>query len=57
MYGEIGTPCMWVHDQYTWPLEGFLTCCECGYEITDETLWTCLDGGDAAHNGCVEVVR
>lgn len=45
----------WVRDSYTEPRESLFDCSECEQPIEEWDLWTCLDGGDAAHQGCVEI--
>ena len=47
----------WVRDSYTEPREAEFECCECRQPIEDEHFWTCLDGGEAAHKSCVEIVE
>ena len=47
----------WVRDSYTEPREAEFECCECQLPIEEDHLWTCLDGGEAAHQGCVEIVE
>jgi hypothetical protein len=55
-YGEVGAPDVtWVLDEYTEPRGSSFDCCACGDEIEEDTLWTCLDGGEAAHRQCVEI--
>lgn len=43
----------WVRDGYTEPRDGDFDCTVCEKPITEGRFWTCLDGGDAAHDGCV----
>ena len=45
----------WVRDRYGEPREAEFDCASCGKPITEWELWTCLDGGDAAHEGCVTI--
>ena len=52
-YTEPGTDVVWVRDRYTEPREADFDCCECQQPITEWEFWTCLDGGEAAHEGCV----
>lgn len=47
----------WVRDGYTEPREFLETCVVCEQEIEDWYLMTCLDGGEAAHNSCVEITK
>lgn len=54
-YIEENTDAVWVRDSYTEPREMLFGCIACGEEITDWDLWTCLDGGDAAHTSCVTI--
>lgn len=56
LYTEEGTDATWTPDEYTEPRDTLFDCAACGQPIEDWNLWTCLDGGDAAHQGCVEVV-
>jgi hypothetical protein len=53
---EEGTDATWVRDQYTEPRETLFDCAACEEPIKDWYLYTCLDGGDAAHLDCVELV-
>lgn len=46
----------WVYDSYTEPREALAQCCVCGQEIGEWYLYTCLDGGEAAHLRCVRIV-
>lgn len=45
----------WVRDCYTEPRGPDFDCASCGKPITEWELWTCLDGGDTAHEGCVTI--
>lgn len=45
----------WVRDSYTEPREAEFECDECKQPIEEDDFWTCLDGGEAAHQGCVEI--
>ena len=56
-YAEPGTDVTWVEDSYTEPRETEFECVVCERPIEDWDLYTCLDGGDAAHVSCVEVQR
>jgi len=40
---------IWVRDSYTEPREG--------QPIDEMDLFTCLDGGDAAHVSCVQITK
>lgn len=56
-YTEVGTDDVtWVRDSYTEPRETIFDCDVCDQPIFEWELWTCLDGGEAAHTACVEVV-
>lgn len=57
VYTEVGTDTSWTPDEYTEPREFLFDCCACDNPIEDWALWTCLDGGEAAHKGCVKVVQ
>lgn len=46
---------IWIRDSYTEPREFLFVCADCGELIEEWELYSCLDGGDAAHTGCVEV--
>jgi hypothetical protein len=48
---------IWVRDSYTEPREGLFECCECEQPIDEMDLFTCLDGGDAAHVSCVQITK
>lgn len=45
----------WVRDRYTEPRDTEFECAACGKPITEWELWTCLDGGEAAHEDCVTI--
>jgi hypothetical protein len=52
-YTEPGTDVTWVRDSYTEPREAEFECCACGQPVTGWDFWTCMDGGEAAHEYCV----
>lgn len=54
-YTEPGTDVVWIRDSYTEPREAEFECDACGKPITEWELWTCMDGGEAAHLDCVRV--
>jgi hypothetical protein len=45
----------WIRDSYTEPRGFLFECADCGSGIAEWEMFSCLDGGDAAHTGCVEV--
>lgn len=53
-YRENGSV-IWVPDSYTEPRDSLFDCCVCDKPIEDWNLWTCMDGGEAAHNACVVI--
>lgn len=57
VYTEEDQDVTWVSDEYTEPRDTLYDCVVCERPIEDWTLFTCLDGGEAAHNKCVEVVQ
>ena len=54
-FTEAGTEATWVRDTCTEPREAEFECAGCDLPIGDWDLWTCLDGGDAAHLSCVVI--
>jgi hypothetical protein len=52
-YTEYGTDVTWVRDTYTEPRDTLYDCVVCEEPIEEWNLFTCLDGGEAAHIGCV----
>jgi len=52
---EVGTDAVWVATGYTEPRENLDVCVVCDGDIEEWELWLCLDGGDCAHTGCVEM--
>jgi hypothetical protein len=54
-FSEPGSDAVWVLDTYTEPRESLAECDECHDEIGDWALWTCMDGGEAVHTGCVRI--
>ena len=55
-YAELDFDVTWVRDAYTYPIETLMDCCVCLKDINDDTFFTCLDGGDTAHNDCTEIL-
>lgn len=55
--GEVGADPLvtWILDTYTEPRDSLFPCEACGEDIEEWELWTCLDGGEAAHITCVEI--
>lgn len=47
----------WIRDGYTEPRDSLYDCDDCGEPIEEWELWTCLDGGEAAHLRCVTIER
>jgi hypothetical protein len=58
MLTEDGTDvAFWVTTTYTEPREALDECADCRQPITEWDLMICLDGGDTAHTGCVEITK
>jgi hypothetical protein len=54
-YTEPGQDVVWVRDRYTEPREAEFECCVCERPIEEWEFWTCMDGGEAAHEDCVTI--